>query len=153
MRFGRNGRQVAYRGQRLYTFVADRGTSVRGNHVQGFLVAKVHSGGCPLQVVQVVSGRGFGKMLANTAGLSLYYMPSGSCTGVCLGTWPPLVMPAGSTAVPTGVACLGTANSGGQRQVTYRRHLLFTFTGDSGPSVNGNNLAGFVVAKVTTGAC
>jgi len=33
-------------------------------------------------------------------------------------------------------------------QVTYRKHRLYTFTGDSGGSVNGNDVGGFVVAKV-----
>jgi predicted lipoprotein with Yx(FWY)xxD motif len=37
-----NGRsQVTYRHHRLYTFVSDRGTSVNGNGVAGFKVAKV----------------------------------------------------------------------------------------------------------------
>ncbi len=40
--FGKNHRlQVTYRGHRLYTFVDDSGTSVTGNNVQGFKVAKV----------------------------------------------------------------------------------------------------------------
>ncbi len=42
--FGKNHRlQVTYRGHRLYTFVDDSGTSVTGNNVQGFKVAKVAS--------------------------------------------------------------------------------------------------------------
>jgi predicted lipoprotein with Yx(FWY)xxD motif len=39
--FGKNRLQVTYRGHRLYTFVDDSGTSVTGNNVQGFKVAKV----------------------------------------------------------------------------------------------------------------
>jgi predicted lipoprotein with Yx(FWY)xxD motif len=40
--FGRNHRlQVTYRGHRLYTFADDMGTSVTGNGVAGFKVAKV----------------------------------------------------------------------------------------------------------------
>ncbi len=34
-------RQVTYRRQRLYTFVSDHGTSVTGNGIAGFVVAKV----------------------------------------------------------------------------------------------------------------
>jgi len=34
-------------------------------------------------------------------------------------------------------------------QVTYHKQRLYTFTGDSGHSVNGNGVAGFKVAKVT----
>jgi predicted lipoprotein with Yx(FWY)xxD motif len=153
LRFGRSGRQVAYRGHRLYTFVSDHGTSVLGNHVQGFLVAKLRTGGCPRQVVDVVTRRPVGKMLATTAGLSLYYMPTGSCNLSCQGFWPPLTLPRGSTAVPTGVACLGTATAGNLRQITYRGHLLYTFYLDSGSSLDGNGQAGFVAAKVQTGRC
>jgi predicted lipoprotein with Yx(FWY)xxD motif len=39
--FGNHRLQVTYRGHRLYTFVDDMGTSVTGNNVQGFKVAKV----------------------------------------------------------------------------------------------------------------
>jgi predicted lipoprotein with Yx(FWY)xxD motif len=41
-RFGANHRQqVTYRKMRLYTFTGDRGTSVNGNGVAGFRVARV----------------------------------------------------------------------------------------------------------------
>jgi predicted lipoprotein with Yx(FWY)xxD motif len=153
LKFGTSRRQVTYRGHRLYTWVGDHGTSVTGNHQQGFLVAKVRTGGCPLQMVKVVSGRGFGKMLATVPGLSLYYIPSNMCDSNCQTIWPPLTLPKGSTAVPTGVACLGTASLGQLRQVTYRGHRLYTFYLDSGSSVDGNGQGGFVVAKVQTGAC
>lgn len=155
LKFGTSRRQVSYRGHRLYTFTGDHGTSVLGNHVAGFLVAKLRTGGCPRQVVKVVTRTGFGKMLATTAGVgaSLYYQPTLSCDAICQSSWPPLVLPKGSTAVPTGVACLGTAKLGQLRQITYRGHRLYTFTGDSGSSVNGDGLAGFVAAKVQSGAC
>jgi hypothetical protein len=59
-------------------------------------------------------------------------------------------MPKGKT-MPKGVRCLGTAKFGRhhQLQVTYHGKRLYTFTGDSGHSVNGNGVAGFKVAKVT----
>jgi predicted lipoprotein with Yx(FWY)xxD motif len=40
-------RQVTYRGKRLYLFVSDSGSSVTGNNVQGFKVAKISMGSCP----------------------------------------------------------------------------------------------------------
>ena len=153
LKFGKNGRQVSYRGHRLFTFVSDHGTTVKGNRVGGFLVAKVIAAGCPKQVVKVVTRHPFGKMLATTAGLSLYYMPTGTCNAACQSFWPPLTLPKGSTAVPTGVTCLGTATLGRVPQITYRGHRLYTFYLDSGTSVQGNGQAGFVVAKVKTGAC
>ena len=39
--------QVTYRGKRLYLFVGDSGTSVTGNGVMGFKVAKVIRRACP----------------------------------------------------------------------------------------------------------
>ena len=90
----------------------------------------------------------FGKILVTVHGAALYYLPSGSCTGQCLAVWPRLVMPAGKTK-PKGATCLGTSPFGHHRlQVTYRKHRLYTFTGDSGSSVNGNGVAGFKVARV-----
>jgi predicted lipoprotein with Yx(FWY)xxD motif len=155
LKFGTSRRQVTYRGHRLFTFISDHGTSVTGNHVAGFLVAKVRTGGCPLQVVKVVTRKPVGKMLATTVGVgaSLYYQPTPNCDAVCQSSWPPLTMPKGSTDVPAGVTCLGTAKLGTLRQVTYRSHRLFTFTGDTGTMVTGIGLLGFVAAKVTTGAC
>lgn len=99
-------------------------------------------------VVKERTRKNFGKILVNVHGLSLYYLPSGTCTGSCLSVWPPLEMPAGKTK-PKGATCLGTKSAGDHKlQVTYRKHRLYTFTGDSGTSVNGNGVAGFKVAKV-----
>jgi predicted lipoprotein with Yx(FWY)xxD motif len=90
-----------------------------------------------------------GKILVTTKGHALYYLPAGSCTAACLSIWPRLVMPKGKT-IPRGATCLGTAKFGTNHrlQVTYRKKRLYTFTGDSGISVNGNGLGGFKVATV-----
>jgi len=103
-------------------------------------------------VVKVVTRSPFGKMLATSKGRSLYILPKGSCTGACLTAWPPLVMPKGKTR-PLGTMCLKTAKFGSKLQVTYRGARLYLFAGDSGSSVNGNNVSGFKVAKVATGSC
>jgi predicted lipoprotein with Yx(FWY)xxD motif len=91
----------------------------------------------------------FGKILVTRgAGMALYTLPHGACTGACLGIWPRLVMPAGKT-IPRGASCLGTAKFGRHRlQVTYHGKRLYTFVGDTGHSVNGNGVQGFKVAKV-----
>jgi predicted lipoprotein with Yx(FWY)xxD motif len=99
-------------------------------------------------VVQVVNRSPIGNMLATTGGASLYTHPSGPCTGTCLQVWPALLMPAGKTK-PKGAECLSTVSVKGGLQVTYNGKALYTFTGDSGSSVNGNGLAGFKAAKVT----
>ena len=100
-------------------------------------------------VVQVASRTGFGKILVTVgAGMALYENPSG-CNAGCRSIWPPLLMPKGATT-PKGAKCLGTAALGHKLQVTYNGQRLYTFTGDTGHSVNGNGVAGFVVAKHTT---
>jgi len=103
-------------------------------------------------VVHVVTRHPFGKMLATVHGRSLYYQPTGRCTGSCLGVWPPLLMPRGKT-IPLGARCLATDRFGRRLQVTYRGKRLYLFSGDSGSSVTGNNVGGFKVARVRTRAC
>jgi predicted lipoprotein with Yx(FWY)xxD motif len=100
-------------------------------------------------VVQVVTRGSFGMILA-TSGKesSLYVDTAPPCTGGCLKVWPPLLMPKGSKT-PKGAADLGTAKMGQRLQVTYKGERLYTFTGDSGHSVNGNGVAGFMVAEYT----
>jgi predicted lipoprotein with Yx(FWY)xxD motif len=92
----------------------------------------------------------FGKILVTRkGGMALYFKPHGSCTGSCLGIWPRLVMPKGKTS-PKGARCLGTAKFGTHHrlQVTYHGKRLYTFVDDAGHQVTGNQVEGFVVAKV-----
>jgi predicted lipoprotein with Yx(FWY)xxD motif len=98
-------------------------------------------------VVQVVNRSPVGNMLATTSGASLYTHPSGPCTGSCLSVWPALLMPAGKTK-PKGAECLTTVSTSGGLQVSYHNQALYTFTGDSGTSLNGNGEAGFKAAKI-----
>ena len=100
-------------------------------------------------VVQIVNRSPVGNMLATTSGASLYIHPTGPCTGSCLTIWPALLMPAGKTK-PKGVECLATVTVKGGLEVTYHKQALYTYTGDSGSSLNGNGLAGFKAAKITT---
>lgn len=102
-------------------------------------------------VVKVADRSPYGDMLTNVRGLSLYFLPTGTCTGSCLKAWPPVLMPKGTT-VPLGAKCLATAKFGARLQVKYRHKLLYTFVGDSGTSVNGNGVSGFQVAKIA-GTC
>jgi predicted lipoprotein with Yx(FWY)xxD motif len=61
-------------------------------------------------------------------------------------------MPKGKT-VPKGEACLGTikAPTAGRLQVTYDGQPLYTFTGDTGTSLNGNGVGGFDAAVKVAG--
>lgn len=99
-------------------------------------------------VVAVATRAPFGKILTTVSGLSLYINPAG-CNAACRTIWPPLLMPSGKT-VPKGAACLATKKLGTKLQVTYKGNRLYSFVQDSGTSVNGNGVAGFKVAKVST---
>ena len=106
-------------------------------------------------VVKVANRPPFGNILTNTAGRSLYIHPSGPCNSSvpsCFpSTWPPLLMPTGTTT-PGGAKCLTTAkfSTTTRLQVEYMKQRLYTFTADTGTSVKGNKLNGFLVAKVST---
>jgi predicted lipoprotein with Yx(FWY)xxD motif len=68
-----------------------------------------------------------------------------ACTGACLTIWPPLVLPAGeTTAVASGVANLGTANTSAGKQVSYKGAPLHTFSADQAPGdTNGEGIVSF----------
>jgi predicted lipoprotein with Yx(FWY)xxD motif len=105
--------------------------------------------GTSATVVQAATRTGFGKMLVTIkVGHALYEHPGGPCSTSCQSIWPPLLMPAGKT-MPKGASCLATVKLGSKLQVTYHGQRLYTFTGDTGHSVNGSGVAGFVAAKVT----
>jgi len=101
-------------------------------------------------VVKIAKSRGgFKNVLTTTAGMGATLYTATSCTGSCLGIWPPLLMPKGATIPkgPKGLTGLGTIKSGKHLQVTYKKHPLYTFSSDSGSSVSGNGVAGFTVIK------
>jgi predicted lipoprotein with Yx(FWY)xxD motif len=74
-------------------------------------------------------------VLTNNAGRTLYSLSAETsakfiCTGSCLGTWHPLVVPAATK--PTGPVKLGTTKRpDGRTQVTYKGRPLYAFAGDS----------------------
>jgi len=83
-----------------------------------------------------------GTVLVTGKGYALYmFVPDRrravTCTGVCAGTWPPLMLPSGATlAAGPGVkaALLGSDPApGGGRVVTYNGWPLYTYTGDVEP--------------------
>lgn len=68
------------------------------------------------------------------------------CSGACAAAWPPLltaVRPTGSGGVRK--ALLGTSKrADGTRQVTYKGHPLYLFSGDQKPGdTNGNGVKAF----------
>jgi predicted lipoprotein with Yx(FWY)xxD motif len=101
-------------------------------------------------VVKISKSRGgFKDVLTTVPGVGATLYTAKSCTGGCLSSWPPLLMPKGKTSPkgPKGLTGLGTATFGKRLQVTYKKHRLYTFTGDSGTSVSGNGVGGFTVIR------
>jgi predicted lipoprotein with Yx(FWY)xxD motif len=104
-----------------------------------------------------------GSILIDQSGMTLYrHSPDGTgqptCTGACAVTWPPLIVPAGSTQVvgTAGVATseLGTVTRpGGMLQVTFNGMPLYRFSGDTNSGdAKGQGLDGvwFVVSTAPT---
>lgn len=84
-------------------------------------------------------GRAVYLWVADSGGMS-------SCSGACASAWPPLTTK-GAPSAGAGVTAsdLGTvARSDGSKQVTYKRHPLYYFAGDSGAGqTNGQGSDGF----------
>jgi predicted lipoprotein with Yx(FWY)xxD motif len=121
----------------------------------GLHAAVAHAKKPPI-VVRAATRKGFGKILVAAPGGATLYRDSNdgpndpTCTGSCASIWPPLVLPAGDTTPRggPGVTGLGTVTlADGDLQVTYNSEPLYTFTGDSGHSVNGNGVGPFLVVK------
>jgi predicted lipoprotein with Yx(FWY)xxD motif len=107
------------------------------------------------------SNASFGPILTNASGMALYTLDTdhngqSTCHGSCAAVWPPLDVPAGTTATGgAGVTgTVGTAmQSDGTLQVIYNDAPLYTFVGDSAPGqVTGNNVSGFFVVTVAPAA-
>jgi predicted lipoprotein with Yx(FWY)xxD motif len=85
---------------------------------------------------------GVGTVLVNSKGYALYmfapdYHRSVTCTGSCLGTWPPLMLPSGvMLAAGPGVKSMllgSDPGPAGVRVVTYHGWPLYTYAGDVQP--------------------
>jgi predicted lipoprotein with Yx(FWY)xxD motif len=89
--------------------------------------------------VSVKSVPGFGKILVNSAGRTLYMFEPDkdkkvTCVSVCAKIWPPLFLPAGAKAVAAGGAKQSLIGSdkdpAGGRVVTYNHWPLYLYEGD-----------------------
>ena len=96
----------------------------------------------PKVTVLARSVPGVGQVLATSSGYTLYmFQPDDrrtvTCTGVCTGTWPPLMLPSGGMAVAgPGIksSLLGSdPDPAGGRVITYDGWPLYTYTGDVQP--------------------
>ena len=92
-----------------------------------------------------------GKILVDSKGRTLYLWqadtgPKSTCNGACAAAWPPLLSKSAPTA-GSGVnaSLLGTTKrSDGTEQVTYNKHPLYLFVGDTAPGqTTGQGNTGF----------
>lgn len=91
-----------------------------------------------------------GTVLANASDRTLYLLtadkPGGAptCTGSCLGVWPPVIV-TGVPGAPSGVSAqFGTVSTAQGRQLTVDGYPAYTYVGDSGPQqVNGENIVSY----------
>ena len=102
---------------------------------------------------------GVGSVLVSPSGRTVYYLSTEtattiSCTGVCVSTWPPVLV--GKGAALSGVpGLIGTVTRpDGTTQETYQGHPVYTYQGDSAPGQdNGQGVGGtWFVLKVTGAA-
>lgn len=107
------------------------------------------SGSAPLTVA--TAGGSMGRYLTGSSGRALYlWVADGQgrsrCTGSCATAWPPLTaatLPRAGGGVDSAALTL-VARPDGSRQVAYRGHPLYYFSGDTGSSTtNGEGLDGF----------
>jgi predicted lipoprotein with Yx(FWY)xxD motif len=92
-----------------------------------------------------------GRILVDGRGRSLYLFEKdrngkSSCNGACAAYWPPLIASGKPHAKPgVKASWLGrTKRTDGRWQVTYKRHPLYTFVGDTKKGqINGEGLTDF----------
>jgi len=115
----------------------------------GVAVAGADAGGAPAApqadaTLKTATSNGM-TVLTNGRGFTLYWFapdtPSKSnCTGTCAQYWPPVTgRPAAGPALAARVGTITRPD--GSAQVTYDRHPLYTYIGDTAPGqANGNDL-------------
>ncbi len=90
-------------------------------------------------------------VLTDHSGDTLYYFApdtptTSKCTGSCAGYWPPVLLPSGQpTASGSLSGTLSAVQDPNGRQVQYKGHFLYRYTGDTAAGQangNGKNLNG-----------
>jgi predicted lipoprotein with Yx(FWY)xxD motif len=141
--------QVTYYGHPLYYYSGDTAagqTRGQGRSAYGGTWWVLGPGGAAGTGATVtMHTTRLGSVLANTSGRTLYLFQNdtsttSTCTGACASAWPPLITTgrphAGSGATSGLVAT--TRRADGTLQVTYNKHPVYTYGGDSAAGdVNG----------------
>jgi predicted lipoprotein with Yx(FWY)xxD motif len=91
-----------------------------------------------------------GTILVDSQGKTVYTLTNAGqavpCTDACLGVWPPLMLPAGSTKATggSGVTGLATVAANGGQQVTANGLPLYYFSGDrAAGATDGDQITSF----------
>lgn len=92
-----------------------------------------------------------GSYLTDPSDNTLYTDGSGAtgvtnCPSSCLSAWPAYIDKGSTTDFPINVNVIKRSDNG-EMQYTYKGQPLYYFSSDSKGEINGNNVAGFVVAK------
>jgi predicted lipoprotein with Yx(FWY)xxD motif len=98
--------------------------------------------------VKTTTAHKYGKILVDQKGLALYFNKADdsshwACTGACLVTWPPFILPTGEAMaqLSSDISGLGTVSGPSGRQVTWHGKPLYTFSHDSAGTVKGEGTA------------
>jgi predicted lipoprotein with Yx(FWY)xxD motif len=113
--------------------------------------------------VMTATNAKLGTILVDGQGRTLYTLTNNgaavSCTGACLGIWPPSLLPSGQTTVSTGpgVSNVTAVGATGGMQVAYKGLPLYRFSGDvNAGAANGDGINSFGgvwhVVKVSGGS-
>src|SRR5215831_1708589 len=104
----------------------------------GLSAASASSSSAAATTKVAVANSNLGRVLVDARGRTLYLFAKdrngkSACSGACAGFWPPLIA-SGKPRAGAGVkqSLLGTTRrADGRRQVTYRHHPLYRFSGDT----------------------
>jgi len=104
----------------------------------GLGVASASPSSAAAETKVAVASSKLGRILVDGHGRTLYLFArdrngKSTCSGACVGYWPPLIASGKPRAVAGAKASLlGTTRRGdGRLQVTYRHHPLYRFSGDT----------------------
>ncbi|HLG89340.1 MAG TPA: hypothetical protein VKZ79_19350 [Alphaproteobacteria bacterium] len=133
------GRQWAFRGKPLYTYLGDRAPGEVGGDGLGYFVMLTHVlfRQMPLPPGLSIHATEKGRVIADAKGMTLYSFDKGvECTGGCLVNWTPVAAPAIAQAWGDWTP---VARPDGSRQWAYKGHPLYAFARDANPGDLGGD--------------
>ena len=111
-------------------------------------------GGTTAKTTVALAASKYGKILVNSAGMTLYVDENDkpgkpACTGGCLSVWPAAVAPASPTFGPGLTASMfsSVTLTDGTKQLTVNGSPLYTFVGKPAGDVSGQDVNGFYVVR------